>query len=76
MLIVSLEIFLLIEVSFSNLLTAVTAKGYKSSSLLMISFKAVYSHVINFSLSLKSKILTRLIPSTKTFTFPSGNFKS
>ena len=27
-----LDIFLLIEVNFSNLLTAVTAKGYKSSS--------------------------------------------
>ncbi len=36
-LIVSLEIFLFIEVNFSNLLTAVTAKGYKSSSLSLIS---------------------------------------
>ena len=55
-LIVSLEIFLLIEVSFSNLLSAVTAKGYNSSSLLVISFSVVNSHVMNFSLSLKSKI--------------------
>ena len=34
-LIVSLEIFLLIEVNFSNLLNAVTANGYRSSSLLI-----------------------------------------
>ena len=33
-LIVSLEIFLFIEVNFSNLLNAVAAKGYRSSSLL------------------------------------------
>ena len=36
----SLEIFLFIDVSFSNLLTAVTAKGYKSSLLLSISLYA------------------------------------
>ena len=35
LLIVSLETFLLIEVSFSNLLTAVIAKWYKSSSLVL-----------------------------------------
>ena len=35
--IVSLETFLLIEVSFSNLLRAVTASGYRSSSLLTTS---------------------------------------
>ena len=35
-LIVSLEIFLLIDVNFSNLLKAVAAKGYKSSSLIYL----------------------------------------
>ena len=71
--IVSEDIFLFIDESFSNLLTAVTAKGYKSSPSLTSSFKVVKSHVINLSLSLKSKILTLLIPSTKTFTVPSGS---
>ena len=36
-LIVSFEIFLLIEVNFSNLLKAVVAKGYKSSSFSIMS---------------------------------------
>ena len=31
---------------------------------------------MNFSLSLKSKIFTLLIPSTKTLTVPSGNFNN
>ena len=39
--IVSFETFLLIEVNFSNLLTAVTAKGYKSSSSLIKSLYEV-----------------------------------
>ena len=76
LLIVSEEIFLLIDVSFSNLLKAVTARGYKSSSSLMTSLWAVYSQTINLSLSLKSKILTLFMPSTKTFTVPSGNLRS
>ena len=75
-LIVSFEIFLLIEVSFSNLLKAVVAKGYKSSSFEIMSLLVEYSQVINFSLSSKFKILTLLTPSTKTLTVPSGNFKS
>jgi hypothetical protein len=37
-LIVSLETFLFIEVNFSNLLNAVTAKGYKSSFFSITSF--------------------------------------
>ena len=36
-LIVSLEIFLFIDVNFSNLLKAVAASGYRSSSLAMMS---------------------------------------
>ena len=39
--IVSLEIFLLIDVNFSNLRTAVAAKGNKSSSLLIMSLYAL-----------------------------------
>ena len=48
---VSVETFLFIEVSFSNLLTAVSARGSRSSSLTKISFW--YSNVqeINFSSS-------------------------
>ena len=38
LLIVSLETFLLIEVNFSNLLTAVIAKGIKSSSFVTTSW--------------------------------------
>ena len=76
LLIVSLDIFLLIEVSFSSLLTAVIANGIKSSSLVTTSCWWAYSQIINFSLSLKSKIFTLLLPSTKTFTVPSGNFSN
>ena len=74
--IVSEDIFLLIEVNFSNLRTAVTAKGYKSSPSLISSLRCVKSQIINLSLSLKSKILTLFIPSTKTLTVPSGNFNN
>ena len=42
--IVSVEIFLFIEVSFSSLLTAVNANGNKSSSFGIMSFKYVLSH--------------------------------
>ena len=76
MLIVSLEIFLFIDVNFSMRLIAVTANVYKSSSSLITSLMGVKSQVINFSLSLKSTILTLRVPSTKTFIVPSGNFKS
>ena len=75
-LIVSLETFLFIEVNFSILLIAVTANGYKSSSPSITSLWGVKSQVINFSLSLKSIIFTLRTPSTKTFTVPSGSFKS
>ena len=59
-----------------NNIKAVTASGYRSSSLFRTSLNGVNSQFINFSLSLKSKILTLLIPSTRTLTVPSGNFKS
>ena len=76
LLIVSEEIFLFTDVNFSNLLTAVSASGNRSSSLLKTSFCCSYEQVINFSSSLKSIILTLLIPSTKTLTVPSGSFRS
>ena len=76
MLIVSLETFLFIDDSFSILLIAVTARGYKSSLSLITSLWGVKSQVINLSLSLKSKILTLLIPSTNTLTVPSGSLRS
>ena len=44
-LIVSLEIFLFIEVNFSNLLTAVAARGYKSSPSLLYRYE-VYNHIL------------------------------
>ncbi len=74
--IVSDDIFLLIDVSFSSLLTAVIAKGIKSSSVVNKSLLYSYEHVINFSSSLKSTNLTLFVPSAKTFTVPSGNFRS
>ena len=74
--IVSVEIFLFIEVSFSSLLTAVNAKGKRFSSFSNISFWYSNEHEINFSSSLKSTILTLFIPSTKTLTVPSGSFNN
>lgn len=74
--IVSVDTFLLIEVNFSNLLTAVNASGRRSSSLVRMSFWYSKVHEINFSSSLKSTSFTLLIPSTSTLTVPSGNFNN
>ena len=74
--IISDDIFLFIEVNFSNLLIAIVANGIKSSSEGTRSLLYSYEQVINFSSSLNSTIFTLFNPSIKTLTVPSGNLRS